>query len=152
MNSDELSVLLNEFDKETTIQINGIRSNAESTVIQMKVALEMTLCSIPDSVRKMPLHKLIKEYGGSIENAALALAPVPSTPKKKNTPKKGKSGIQTQSFQNASLTDLLAQKGKMESQNARKTPTRGRLPPKIPTPNRPKTPTKILPSPRRIVL
>ena len=150
MSNEDCASIISEYDTESATQINGIKSNVESVIEEMKAALELTLLSIPPSVRKMPLKTLITEYNGSIEKAAAALAP--TTPKRsKGTPKKGK-GMPIQSYQTASLTDLLAKKGALASQNVRKTPTRaGRLPPRIPTPTkRPKTPTKAAPSPRRL--
>ena len=157
MSNDDLTTILTEYDKETKTQIDGIRANVENVIEEMKAALDLSLLSIPPSVRKMSMQVLLSEYGGCIEKATAALAP--STPKKR-TPKKG---IPLKSFQTASLSDLLAKKGEMESQGTlrrtptrttptrgtptkgtptRGTPTRGRLPPRIPTPNKPKTPTK----------
>ena len=146
MSNDDISTILKEYDKESQTQIDGIRSNVESVIEEMKAALDLSLLSIPPSVRKMSMRVLIAEYGGCIDKAAAALAP--STPKKR-TPKKN-TGTPLQSFQTASLSDLLAKKGQMEMQRrtptratpTRGTPTRGRLPPKIPTPNKLRTPTK----------
>ena len=152
MSNDDISTILREYDKESQTQIDGIRSNVESVIEEMKAALDLSLLSIPPSVRRMSMRTLIKEYGGCIDKAAAALAP--STPKKR-TPKKT-TGTPLQSYQTASLSDLLAKKGQqMEMQRrtptratpTRGTPTRGRLPPKIPTPNKLRTPTK---SPRMV--
>ena len=141
MSNDDFAIILTEFDKETKTQIEGIRANIEGVIEEMKAALDLSLLSIPPSVRKMSIKTLITEYGGSIEKAASALAP--STPKKR-TPKKCQ-GTPLNSFQTASLTDLLAKKGQIEhqQQSGKKTPTRGRLPPRIPTPKKLPTPKKV---------
>lgn len=146
--------LILEFDQEAAARKEVIIKNMEAAKNNMINALELSLLSIPEAVRKMPMKKLVEEFGGDIQKAACSLVPKSSskTPTKhSNTPKKSPKNAL---YQNASLTDLLNQKAQMvQKSNTRKTPTKGMLPPRIPTPNkRPKTPTRSPLTPRRIEL
>ncbi|EAY04525.1 hypothetical protein TVAG_244260 [Trichomonas vaginalis G3] len=144
--------LILEFDQETASRKEVILKNMETAINGMLNALELTLLSIPDSVRKMPMKRLVEEFGGDIQKAACAF--IPKSPMK--TPTKGqttpKKPTKNALYQNASLSDLLNQKAQMaQKSSGRKTPTRGRLPPKLPASSaRPKTPTREKPTPRKI--
>ncbi|EAY10424.1 hypothetical protein TVAG_271150 [Trichomonas vaginalis G3] len=144
--------LIQEFDQEAASRKEVILKNMEAAINNMLNALEISLLSIPDSVRKIPMKRLVEEFGGDIQKAACALipkSPIKTPTKRQTTPKKSPKNTL---YQNASLLDLLNQKAQLAQKSAgRKTPTRGRLPPKLPASSaRPKTPTREKLTPRKI--
>lgn len=144
--------LIKDFDNEVANRCKLIREGAENVSNNMLNALDLTLLSIPECVRKMTVKALVQNFNGDMQKAVQYFAPQKSTPKKKhhNGKSRNSPNLPLSNSQTQSLSELLKKKASEQSnatpnnsirssqRTTPKSPTCQRTPIKSPT----RTPTK----------
>lgn len=103
----ENNTLIDDFDREVATRIEMIRTGAENVSANMINALDLTLLSFPEPVRKMPIKALVVNFNGDLQMAAQYFAP---KVKKHSTKKHRSKKVDPSSLQSMSLSDLLKKK------------------------------------------
>lgn len=109
--------LIKDFDNEVANRCKLIREGAENVSNNMLNALDLTLLSIPECVRKMTVKALVQNFNGDMQKAVQYFAPQKSTPKKKhhNGKSRNSPNLPLSNSQTQSLSELLKKKASEQS-------------------------------------
>lgn len=66
--------LITDFENEVSNRCKLINANTENVCANLRSSLELTLLSIPEVVRTMPIKQLMNEFNGNIQKATEKLS------------------------------------------------------------------------------